>query len=67
MAYRALSDADVDHFIRKGYVKLEQAFPREVAEEWSRNCFQRLGYDPNDTAPPWRAWRMVPPPGRQFK
>lgn len=48
MTRRTLTDADVDHFIRKGYVKIEGAFPREVAEEWSRNCFQRLGYDMDD-------------------
>ena len=46
--YRTLTDADVDHFIAKGYVKLEGAFPREVAEEWCERCFERLGYDPED-------------------
>src|SRR5262245_56840376 len=43
-----LSPAEIDHFLRKGYVKIENAFPREVAEEWSRNCFHRLGYDMED-------------------
>lgn len=57
MGYRTLTDNDVDHFIRKGYVKLEGAFPREVAEEWSRNCFQRLGYDMNDRST-WKEQRI---------
>ena len=48
MTYKTLTDADVDHFIRKGYVKIEGAFPRAVAEEWSETCFARLGYDKND-------------------
>lgn len=46
--YRCLIDADVEQFIAKGYVKIEGAFPREVAEEWSRRCIHRLGYDPED-------------------
>jgi hypothetical protein len=57
MGYRTLTDHDVDHFIRKGYVKLEGAFPREVAEEWSRNCFQRLGYDMKDMST-WKEQRI---------
>jgi hypothetical protein len=50
MTNRTLTDNDVDHFLRKGYVKIEGAFPREIAEEWSRSCFQRLGYDMDDQA-----------------
>ena len=55
MPLRTLTESDIDHFIRKGYVKLEGAFPREVAEEWSRDCFHRLGYamdDPTTWAEP---------------
>lgn len=48
MAYRTLTESDVEHFIRKGYVKIKGAFPRSVAEQWSRDCFDRLGYDMND-------------------
>ena len=48
MAYRALTESDVHHFIRKGYVKISAAFPRETAEKWAAECFNRLGYDPND-------------------
>ncbi|MHB8636932.1 MAG: phytanoyl-CoA dioxygenase family protein [Fimbriimonadaceae bacterium] len=50
MPYRALTDADVDHFTRKGYVKIEGAFPRDVADAWAAACFERLGYDKNDKA-----------------
>jgi len=48
MTRRALSDQDVDHFIRKGYVKIEGAFSPDVAAQWSEDCFERLGYDKND-------------------
>src|SRR5580700_2898309 len=57
MPYRTLSDADVEQFLQKGYVKLSGAFPREVAEEWSATCFRRLGYDPNDK-PTWAEQRI---------
>ncbi len=48
MAFRTLTPADIDHFVRKGYLKIERGFPREVAAEWSDNCFERLGYDKQD-------------------
>ena len=48
MTRRVLTDSDIEHFLRKGYVKIEGAFAPEVAAEWSRNCFRRLGYDPDD-------------------
>jgi hypothetical protein len=48
MTRRLLTDKDVEHFIRKGYVKIESAFSREVAAQWSRDCFTRLGYDAED-------------------
>ena len=48
MGYRTLTDEDVAQFIRKGYVKIEKAFPKHVAKEWTDRCFERLGYDPAD-------------------
>ena len=45
-----LSDAEIDHFLRKGYVKIEEAFPREIAEQYTRTCFDRLGYDMTDNS-----------------
>ena len=48
MAYRVLSDRDIDQFVRNGFVKIPSAFPRAVADEWAANCFQRLDYDMND-------------------
>ncbi|MEZ0326692.1 MAG: phytanoyl-CoA dioxygenase family protein [Fimbriimonas sp.] len=45
---RTLTSADIEHFLEKGYVKIEGGFSSEVAEAWSRRCFERLGYDPED-------------------
>ncbi len=55
MKTRALTSSDIDHFLHKGYVKLEGAFPREVAERWSQECFTRLGYDLEDPS----TWKEV--------
>jgi len=48
MVRRTLTDADIEHFVRRGYVKIEAGFSQEVAAEWSAYCFQRLGYDRDD-------------------
>ncbi len=45
---RTLTDADIQTFLAKGYLKLEGAFPKEAAADWSRQCFERLGYDMDD-------------------
>ncbi|CAN5411316.1 phytanoyl-CoA dioxygenase family protein [soil metagenome] len=48
MAYRTLTSAQVEQFLDKGYIKIEGAFPRELAEEHVRECFERLGYEMDD-------------------
>jgi hypothetical protein len=47
---KTLTGSDIEQFLEKGYVKIPGAFPRAVAEEWSRDCFRRLGYDMTDTS-----------------
>ncbi|MDE2729247.1 MAG: hypothetical protein OXI19_14585, partial [Gemmatimonadota bacterium] len=49
-SYRALTESDVDHFIRRGHVVLRDCFSRELADEWRAFAFSRLGYDPDDAA-----------------
>ena len=46
--YRTLTESDVNHFIEKGHIVLQDCFPRELAEEWRAFAFKRLGYDPDD-------------------
>ena len=43
-----LADEDIDHFIRNGYVVVEDCFSPESAREWIDRAWVRLGYDRND-------------------
>ena len=43
-----LSDAQIDHFLRRGFVVVPDCFSRDFAESWTSNAFRRLGYDPSD-------------------
>jgi hypothetical protein len=45
-----LTEADIEHFIRRGHVTLRGCFPKEQAEAWRERAWVRLGYDPNDPA-----------------
>lgn len=45
-----LTPAQVEHFLEYGYIKLEGAFPPDVARAWVDRAWVRLGYDPDDPA-----------------
>jgi hypothetical protein len=45
---RALSDAQIEAFIRDGFVKIEEAFPRALAEEGRFILWRDTGCDPGD-------------------
>jgi hypothetical protein len=45
---RGLSDAQVRRFIRDGFVRIDGAFPREVAEEGRAILWRDTGCDPDD-------------------
>ncbi|MGK9167462.1 hypothetical protein KXR53_14250 [Inquilinus limosus] len=47
---RALSDAQVEQFIRDGFVRIDRAFPREVAAEARAILWRDLPCDPDDPA-----------------
>ena len=47
---RELTDEQVRHFLNRGYVIVEPALSRELAERWRSFAFERLGYDPDDPA-----------------
>jgi hypothetical protein len=47
-AYRVLTDEQAQHFLDKGYVIIQNAFPREVAKAHTDMAWKRLGYDPDD-------------------
>ncbi len=53
MSYRVISDTDIDHFIERGYVRVEAAFPREAALRAQEDVWERLagfGVEHNDPA-----------------
>ncbi len=43
-----LTDAQAEHFLDNGYVKIPRCFDRQVADEWRALAFERLGYDEED-------------------
>ncbi|HET7862829.1 MAG TPA: phytanoyl-CoA dioxygenase [Burkholderiaceae bacterium] len=47
---RGLSDAQVHQFIHDGFVRIDQAFPRRLAEEAQAILWPDTGCDPNDPA-----------------
>jgi hypothetical protein len=51
-----LSESDVEHFVRRGFVKVPGCFSRELANSWTRAACERLYCDLDDPS----SW----PPGR---
>jgi hypothetical protein len=45
---RPLREADIDHFIQNGFVRIDAAFPREVADAARALLWRDTGCDPND-------------------
>jgi len=45
---RALTDAQIEQFIRDGYVKIERAFARELADQGRDVLWRDSGCDPDD-------------------
>jgi hypothetical protein len=46
---RALSDAQLDQFVQDGFVRLDNAFPRRLAEEGRAILWRDTGCDPCDS------------------
>lgn len=66
---RALSAADIEAFIRDGFVRLDRAFSRRTAEEGRSILWQATGCDPEDrstwTRPVIRLDQFAQPPFRE--
>ena len=43
-----MDDTDVEHFIREGFVRIERAFPRHLADEGRAILWRDTGCDPDD-------------------
>jgi hypothetical protein len=39
---------DIDHFLEYGYIRIDGAFTREAAAQWTSELWSRLGMDPRD-------------------
>lgn len=48
MARHVLSEAAKEQFVRDGFVKLENAFPQQIAAEARAILWSATGFDPND-------------------
>jgi hypothetical protein len=49
-SYRVLTAKQVDHFLDKGFVVIRRCFSRAAATEFTRQLWDRLGYDRHDPA-----------------
>ncbi|KZV63064.1 hypothetical protein PENSPDRAFT_758239 [Peniophora sp. CONT] len=63
--YEVLSDADVDHFVQHGWLKVSGCFTTDAAAFLTATVWTRLGMDPNDIST-WRTERTNMPPHRHF-
>jgi len=48
--FQALSQEQAQHFLDKGYVRIEGCFTEEFARPLREQAFRRLGYEPGDPA-----------------
>lgn len=66
---RALSDAQIQQFIQDGFVRLDRAFPRDLADQGRAILWRDTGCDPNDpatwTRPVVRLWYYDQEPFRK--
>jgi hypothetical protein len=42
MPEKVLSDSEIEHFIRRGFVRISRCFSRELARDWTTRACQRL-------------------------
>lgn len=59
-----LTQEQIDHFMRHGYVRLTDCFSRAKAAEWTADMWTRLGYSPTDKST-WAAERIHMPDHKQ--
>jgi len=46
----AIDDAQIKRFIEDGFIRLDRAFPRELADEGRELLWRDTGCDPHDPA-----------------
>lgn len=50
MENQFLSDEQIDHFLRRGFIKIEGAVSRELALDWGSRRWAEIESDPNDVS-----------------
>lgn len=43
-----LSEGELEHFLKHGWIKLSNCFTKEQADDLQKNLWTRLGMDPSD-------------------
>lgn len=56
MENQSLSSEQIEHFLRRGFIKIEEALPRDLALEWGARGWARIETDPDDVST-WRQTR----------
>lgn len=46
--FRVLTPEQAQHFVEKGYVRVQGCLDRDLAKRWTVEAYTRLGYDPDD-------------------
>lgn len=61
-----LTQADFDHFLEHGYIKLSNCFTKEQSDKVTSTVWTRLGMDPNDKTT-WHTLRTNMPAHNRFE
>ena len=48
ITYNHLTPDERDHFVKHGWLKVENAIKKEFIDEWMSHLWDRLGWDEND-------------------
>lgn len=63
--YQQLTQEDVDHFMKHGWIKLSNCFTQEQADGITANLWTRLGMSPDDKST-WQTERINMPQHSNF-
>lgn len=63
---KVLTQADIDHFLEHGWIKLSNCFTQEQSAKVTANVWTRLGMDPNDKST-WHTLRTNMPAHNRFE
>jgi hypothetical protein len=65
-AFKHLTPEQVDSFMKHGFLRIPNAFTKEQADDWSKDVWTRLGFNPNDSST-WTRERTNMPQHRLIK